>query len=78
MTTPAPTRPQEPLIINGTPEHPDRVYHLHPTWKRPLRLIMYDNPACMCPYCGEVNVYWDDCFKCGREVLPCREVLVDG
>jgi primosomal protein N' len=51
---------------------------LHPTWKRKLRLIMYDNPACMCPYCGHISVYWDDCFNCGREVLPCREVLVDG
>ena len=52
---------------------------LHPTWNRKLRLIMYDNPACMCPYCGHVDVYWDDdCFECRREVLPCRMVLVDG
>jgi hypothetical protein len=52
---------------------------LHPTWRRKLRLIMHDNPACMCPYCGHIEIYWDnECDKCGREVLPCREVLIDG
>ena len=69
--------PQLEYII--TPEHPDRKHYLHPTWKRKLRAIMYDNPAVMCPYCGNVDVYLgDECDKCEREVLPCREVLVDG
>jgi len=62
-----------------TPEHPDKKYILHPTWKRSLRAIMYDNPAVMCPYCGHVDVYLSDvCDNCGREVLSCRQVLVDG
>lgn len=72
---------QKPNCSTGivTPERPDREYTLHPTWKRKLRLIMYDNPACMCPYCGYVEVYWDDeCSDCGREILPCGQVLVDG
>jgi len=74
MTTP--THEQEYII---TPEHPDKKYYLRPTWKRKLRAIMYDNPAVMCPYCGNVDVYLSDvCDECGREVLPCRQVCVDG
>jgi len=54
-------------------------HKLHPTWKRKLRAIPYDNPAVMCPYCGDVDVYLDEvCDKCGREVLPARMVAVDG
>ena len=70
--------PADPQPIT-TPEHPDRKYYLHPTWKRKLRVIMYDNPAVMCPYCGNIGVYIDEvCDECGREVLPCRQVFVDG
>jgi predicted amidophosphoribosyltransferase len=61
--------------MTGQPQQ----HKLHPTWKRKLRLIMFDNPACMCPYCGEIAVYWDGvCDKCEREILPCGEGLVDG
>jgi hypothetical protein len=56
-----------------------KAYTLHPTWKRKIHAIMYDNPAVMCPYCGEVNVYLENpCEKCGHEMLEVKEVLVDG
>ena len=68
-----------PEMMTASEPHPEqKEYKLHPTWKRKLRLIMVDNPACMCPYCGHINVYWDDCFNCGREVLPSRTRCVDG
>jgi hypothetical protein len=68
---------QQEYIV--TPDHPSKKYVLHPTWTRKLRVIMYDNPAVMCPYCGEIDVYLDNpCGKCGRENLPCRQVFVDG
>ena len=73
------TRPTPPQKYIVTPEHPDIKHILHPTWKRKLRAIMYDNPAVMCPYCGNVDVYLSDvCDKCERKVLPCGQVLVDG
>jgi len=68
----------ENKLINGMTMH-NKSYTLHPTWNRKLRLILYDNPTCMCPYCGYIDIYWENtCLECGKPVTSCREVLVDG